>query len=449
LRWKLIGAGYLRDNIYLADHIASPFVIGVIRPKIYLPSSLPEAEHSYVILHEQTHIRRLDHLTKILAFLALAVHWFNPLVWVAFILTVKDMEMSCDERVLRLMGSDIKGAYSTSLLSLATGRRLINGSPLAFGEGNIKGRIKNVLNFKKPAAWVVAVSVLLVTALSIGSAVNGAAYASDTDGYKSLFRARFSELRKMGLHFTVQSCMNQEGEPEFNDGNAGFYKCAHYNSRDELRLALSELYTEPLAQGYYTLLDSNAFSDRNGALYIAPSLLLDGSFWQIEDKINLNGQTFETFLWDTLTVTKAEDTQVSYTLDWYHSLTGGLVTSAFTLVKGEDGIWRFDECFGDVDNMLIAFVDDTLSESEARALQNRIDQTPNVEYTNFVTREEAFITFEAKYADKSLFENIDSSVLRYRFYVYISDISLTGQTATELSHIPGIVKVSGVVNAGE
>lgn len=176
LRRKLIGAVRLRDNIYLADHIATPFVIGVVRPKIYLPSTLATREQeqvcSCIILHEQTHIRRLDHIFKMIAFLALAVHWFNPLVWAAFTCAVKDMEMSCDERVLKEMGGEIKRAYSASLLSLATGRHLINGSPLAFGEGNIKGRIRNVMNFKKPAAWGVAVSAVLVVTLSVGFAAN-------------------------------------------------------------------------------------------------------------------------------------------------------------------------------------------------------------------------------------------------------------------------------------
>ncbi len=162
------------ENIYLADHIATPFVIGLIHPKIYLPSTLTEQEMSYVILHEQTHIRRLDHIVKMIAFLALAVHWFNPLVWVAFLTCVKDMEMSCDEHVLKEMGDGIKAEYSASLLSLATGRRLINGSPLAFGEGNIKGRIKNVLNFRKPSAWVIVVAVALVLTLTVGFAANKA-----------------------------------------------------------------------------------------------------------------------------------------------------------------------------------------------------------------------------------------------------------------------------------
>lgn len=171
---KLTGAVCLRDNIYLADHIATPFVIGVISPKIYLPSSIPEQEQGYIIMHEQTHIRRLDHIFKIIAFIALSIHWFNPLVWVAFFCAAKDMEMSCDESVLKKMGSEIKCDYSASLLSLAAGRRIINGSPLAFSEGSIKQRVKNVLNFKKPATWIIAASVLLVAVLSICFAANKA-----------------------------------------------------------------------------------------------------------------------------------------------------------------------------------------------------------------------------------------------------------------------------------
>ncbi len=181
LRRRITGSVRLRDNIFLADHIATPFVIGLLHPRIFLPSSLAEQEQSYVILHEQTHIRRLDHIVKMIAFLVLAMHWFNPLVWVAFVLCVKDMEMSCDERVLKEMGEGIKSDYSNSLLSLATGRRLINGSPLAFGEGNIKERIKNVMNFKKPATWIIAVSLVLVAALSVGLAANRANSAAGAD----------------------------------------------------------------------------------------------------------------------------------------------------------------------------------------------------------------------------------------------------------------------------
>ena len=171
LRRKLVGAVLLKDNIYLADGIGSPFVMGLIRPKIYLPSSLSEQEQSYIILHEQHHIRRGDHLVKALAFIALCIHWFNPLVWVAFILSSKDMEMSCDEAVVKKLGEGIRADYSASLLSLATGRRIIAGTPLAFGEGDTKSRIKNMLSWKKPKVWLImaAAAVVIVIAVVCGT----------------------------------------------------------------------------------------------------------------------------------------------------------------------------------------------------------------------------------------------------------------------------------------
>ena len=172
LRWRLTGSALLRDNIRLADGISSPFVMGLFRPKIYLPSSLSEGEREYIILHEQYHIRRGDHVVKLLAFAALCVHWFNPLVWLAFFLSGKDMEMSCDEAVLRKMGPEIRGAYSQSQLSLATGRRVIGGTPLAFGEGDIGSRVKNALKWKKPAVWIVVIAVLVCAAVILGCALN-------------------------------------------------------------------------------------------------------------------------------------------------------------------------------------------------------------------------------------------------------------------------------------
>lgn len=167
LRRRLVTASPLRENIYLADDIDSPFVMGLIRPKIYLPSEMEQREQSYIIHHEQHHIRRMDHIVKALAFAALCIHWFNPLVWVAFILSGKDMEMSCDEAVVRKLGTEIRADYTASLLSLATGKRIIAGMPLAFGEGNTKGRIKNLANWKKPTFWVVLISVISCVVLAI------------------------------------------------------------------------------------------------------------------------------------------------------------------------------------------------------------------------------------------------------------------------------------------
>ncbi len=179
LRRALVTASPLRDNIYLADGIDSPFVMGLLRPKIYLPSEMEEREQTYIILHEQHHIRRLDHIVKALAFAALCIHWFDPLVWAAFILSGKDMEMSCDEAVVRRLGTKIRADYSASLLSLATGRRIIAGMPLAFGEGNTKSRIKNLANWKKPAFWVVLVAAMACIALAVCLLTNPAGYHVD------------------------------------------------------------------------------------------------------------------------------------------------------------------------------------------------------------------------------------------------------------------------------
>ncbi|MGN0341690.1 MAG: M56 family metallopeptidase [Roseburia sp.] len=165
IRKKVSVSLRLRDNIYIADGKISPFVMGVFRPRIYLPDCLSEKEQEYIILHERYHIRRLDHVIKLLAFLALSIHWFNPLVWVAFIVSGKDMEMSCDEAVIRKMGDNIRADYAQSLLALATGHGSIRGIPLAFGEGDTKSRVKNLAKSKKTKRWVLAIVILAVAVL--------------------------------------------------------------------------------------------------------------------------------------------------------------------------------------------------------------------------------------------------------------------------------------------
>lgn len=172
LKRKLVGATPLRGNIYLADHISSPFVMGFMKPHIYLPSSMAETEQGFIIAHEQCHIKRLDHIARILAFVALTIHWFNPLVWLAFVLSGKDMEMSCDEAVMRKVDTDIRAEYSKSLLRFATGRKFIAATPLAFGEGDTKNRVKNVMQYKKPILWVMAVALVAVVVVCAGFATN-------------------------------------------------------------------------------------------------------------------------------------------------------------------------------------------------------------------------------------------------------------------------------------
>jgi hypothetical protein len=157
-------------NIYEVDTILSPFVLGLISPKIYLPATVRGEEREYILKHEECHIKRLDHIVKALYFLALAIHWFNPVVWVSFSLMTKDMEMSCDEMVINRWGKDIRADYSTCLLNMSMNQRF--ASPLAFGENSAKSRIKNVIDYKKPSFWLTVISILAIILVSIVLLVN-------------------------------------------------------------------------------------------------------------------------------------------------------------------------------------------------------------------------------------------------------------------------------------
>ncbi len=168
LRRRLVGCTPIEENIYIADHIDSPFVMGLLTPKIYLPSNLSETERAFIITHERTHIKRLDHITRILGFIALALHWFNPLAWIAYVVSAKDMEMSCDETVMKHMDKDIRADYSEALLKFATGKKLIAATPLAFGEGDTKGRVVNVMKYRKPMIWVSIAALAVVLVVVIG-----------------------------------------------------------------------------------------------------------------------------------------------------------------------------------------------------------------------------------------------------------------------------------------
>lgn len=159
-------------NIYICDSINTPFILGVIKPKIYLPSTLSSTEQEYVLSHEKAHLKRRDHLIKPLGFLLLSVYWFNPLLWVAYVLLCRDIETACDEKVIKDMELQQKKEYSTALLNCSVPRRMIAACPLAFGEVSVKQRIKTVLNYKKPAFWITIVAIILCIALSVGFLTN-------------------------------------------------------------------------------------------------------------------------------------------------------------------------------------------------------------------------------------------------------------------------------------
>ncbi|MBR6537955.1 MAG: hypothetical protein IKT67_12230 [Lachnospiraceae bacterium] len=157
----------LKDKVRVCDRIDSPFILGMLRPRIYLPSDISITDREYVISHEKAHLKRLDHIWKPLGFLLLSVYWFHPLLLVAYILLCKDIEFACDEKVIKELGAEQKKTYSTALINCSVSRKMISACPLAFGENGVKGRVKSVLHYKKPAFWVLVASVLVCVVMAV------------------------------------------------------------------------------------------------------------------------------------------------------------------------------------------------------------------------------------------------------------------------------------------
>ena len=179
LKRKIGTAVLLRDNIYQSEAVVSPFVLGIIKPKIYLPFNMNGQDMDHVIAHEQAHIRRKDYLWKPLGFLILTLHWFNPMVWLGYVLLCRDIELACDEKVVKELNNEQRANYSQALLTCSVNRRMIAACPLAFGEVGVKDRIKSVLNYKKPAFWVIVVAVIASVVTSICFLTNPITHLND------------------------------------------------------------------------------------------------------------------------------------------------------------------------------------------------------------------------------------------------------------------------------
>lgn len=166
---KVREAAFIKDNVWVCDNIDTPFIFGMICPKIYLPSTMNVQDMEYVIAHEKAHLRRRDHWWKPFGFLLLTIHWFNPVLWIAYVLLCKDIEIACDEKVIKEKGMESKRAYSEALINCSVSRRTITACPLTFGEVSVKERVKGVLNYKKPAFWIIIVGIiaLVITALCL------------------------------------------------------------------------------------------------------------------------------------------------------------------------------------------------------------------------------------------------------------------------------------------
>ena len=222
LRRKVCEAVILRGNIYQSEKVCSPFVLGIIRPKIYLPYHMDSREVGHVIAHEQTHIRRKDHWWKPLGFLLLTIHWFNPLMWLSYVLLCRDIELACDEKVIGKMGNAQRADYTQALVACSVDRRLIAACPLAFGEIGVKERVKSVMNYKKPAFWIVLASVIVCAVIAVCFLTNPIGFQFDVSA-NTIVSANHFDMRNADDPVAIEMTPAQIGE--LNSRLAGVKNC--------------------------------------------------------------------------------------------------------------------------------------------------------------------------------------------------------------------------------
>lgn len=180
-----------QDNIFQSEHVGSPFVLGIIRPRIYLPFHITEQNLKHVVSHEQAHIRHKDHWWKPLGFFLLTVHWFNPLMWLAYVLFCRDIELACDEKVIKELGNEQRADYTQALVACSVKHSMISACPIAFGEVGVKDRVKSIMNYKKPTFWIMLVSVVACVVVAVCFLTNPKEITKEIDLQK-LFENRIA-----------------------------------------------------------------------------------------------------------------------------------------------------------------------------------------------------------------------------------------------------------------
>ena len=226
LHRKVCEAVILRGNIYQSEKVCSPFVLGIINPKIHLPYHMDSREMDHVIAHEQTHIRRKDHWWKPLGFLLLTIHWFNPLMWLSYILLCRDIELACDEKVIREMGNEQRADYTQALVACSVNRRVIAACPLAFGEVGVKERVKSVMNYKKPAFWIVLASVIVCAVIAVCFLTNPIGFQFDVSA-NTIVSANHFDMRNADDPVAIE--MTPAQISELNSRLAGVKNCKRSN----------------------------------------------------------------------------------------------------------------------------------------------------------------------------------------------------------------------------
>ena len=213
LRRKVSEAVILRDNIFQSENVASPFVLGIIKPRIYLPFNMNGQDLEHVVAHEQAHIRRRDHWWKPLGFLLLTIHWFNPLMWLAYVLLCRDIELACDEKVIKELDNEQRADYAQALVVCSVNRRMIAACPLAFGEIGVKDRVKSVMNYKKPEFWIIFLAVIACVIVAVCFLTNPAGTALTKWTIDEVdMSAALSDVRSMTVRYNSESVLCNDGD---------------------------------------------------------------------------------------------------------------------------------------------------------------------------------------------------------------------------------------------
>ena len=287
LRRKVSEAVILRDNIYQSENVASPFVLGVFRPRIYLPYNMDGQDLSHVIAHEQAHIRRRDHWWKPLGFLLLTIHWFNPLMWLAYVLLCRDIELACDEKVIKELGNEQRADYTQALVACSVNRRMIAACPLAFGEVGVKERVRSVMNYKKPAFWIIVVAVIACIVVAVCFLTNPVGFQFD-EATHTIVSANHFDMRNTGDAVAVE--MNSAQISELSSRLAGVKNTKKSNEYGGFTpgYQISAL----LEDGTYIRISGYSFSDNdmvdiewNGERYV----VADGEFQDYLSRICVGG----------------------------------------------------------------------------------------------------------------------------------------------------------------
>lgn len=202
-----------KDNIFQSENVSSPFVLGIIKPRIYLPFSMNDQDLEHVVAHEQAHICRKDHWWKPLGFLLLTVHWFNPLMWLAYVLLCRDIELACDEKVIKELSNEERADYTQALVACSVNRRMIAACPLAFGEVGVKERVKSVMNYKKPAFWIIVLAVIACVVVAVCFLTNPADTALTKWTIDEVdMSAALSDVRSMTVRYNSDSVFCSDGD---------------------------------------------------------------------------------------------------------------------------------------------------------------------------------------------------------------------------------------------